>query len=114
MAAGIIPAVVAFPLAAVSVPSVFTEYPEMLPAFGNVQDRPGAIDEFMLATKRVLLDEASTAEPGTAPVATPLPLVLSTPVLKLILKGVTRLSPWVVTNRAPVPEVDEVDEQLPS
>jgi hypothetical protein len=64
----------------------------------------------LLAINSASPEGARSIAEGTLPVATPTPLVLSTPLDKSMVYAETNESPCVLTNRAPV--LDEVDERL--
>jgi hypothetical protein len=100
-----------FPLTAVSVPSVPTVYAVMVPGLGNVQGGLfGGMAELLLATNNAFPEGAKIMAAGVLPAATAFPLAVSVPADKSMLKAETDESPWVATNRAPVPEA--LDDEL--
>src|SRR6478672_2746297 len=62
----------------------------------------------LLATNNAVPEGASSIAAGMPPVATPPPFAVSRPVFRSMLKVETDESPWLATNKTPVPE--ELDE----
>src|SRR5450631_2205973 len=58
----------------------------------------------LLATNSAVPEGARSIAEGALPAATSAPLFVSSPVLRSMLKDETDESPWVATNKAPVPE----------
>src|ERR1700687_3963921 len=61
----------------------------------------------LLAMKSSVPSGARSIAAAAPPVGTSLPFAVRRPVLRSMLKEETDESPWVATNRAPVPEEDD-------
>ena len=80
----------------------------MVPGLGEVQaGDPGGTDGLEFATNSTVPEGAKSMAEGTLPVGTAVPFAVNSPVLRSMLKLETVESPWLATNTAPVPDVDD-------
>src|ERR1700690_45358 len=61
----------------------------------------------LLVTNSAVPEGARSMAEGTLPVGTSEPIAVSRPVLRSMLNDETDESPWVATNKPPVPEEDD-------
>src|ERR1700722_6403200 len=87
----------------------------MVPGLGSAHAwLPAGIAGLLLATNNVFPDGIAIIAEGTAPLGTPVPTAVSSPVPRSMVKEEMVEFPWVATKRAPVPEPTvELDDEQP-